>query len=79
MGIYLDVFYYYYLMMDKGKFVWMIDEIFLDWCYGDGVVLDFLDKLVGIKLIVKDFEEVLFWIDYELKEKDIVLIWIGVD
>lgn len=78
-GTHLDAPYHYHPTMDKGKPAWTIDEIPLDWCYGDGVVLDFSDKPAGTKLTVKDFEEALSRIDYELKEKDIVLIRTGAD
>ena len=68
-GTHLDAPYHYHPTMDKGKPAWTIDEIPLDWCYGDGVVLDFSDKPDGTKLTVKDFEEALSRIDYELKEQ----------
>ncbi|WP_206215427.1 MULTISPECIES: cyclase family protein [unclassified Enterococcus] len=78
-GTHLDAPYHYHPTMDKGKPAWTIDEIPLDWCYGDGIVLDFSDKPDGYKLSIEDFEVALAKIDYVLKEKDIVLIRTGAD
>lgn len=79
MGVHLDAPYHYHPTMGKGKPAQTADEIPLDWYYGDGAVPDFLDKPAGIKSAVKDFGEALFRIDYELKEKNIVLIRTGAD
>jgi kynurenine formamidase len=49
----------------------------LDYCYGDGVVLDFSDKPVGHGITVEDVEKELERIDYEIKPLDIVLIKTG--
>ncbi|OQO70284.1 cyclase [Enterococcus villorum] len=78
-GTHLDAPYHYHPTMDKGKPAWTIDQIPLDWCHGDGVVLDFSDKPDGHKLTIEDFEEALATINYQLKEKDIVLIRTGAD
>lgn len=56
-----------------------IDEIPLEWCYGDGVVLNFSDKKAGEEISEKDIQKELERIKYELKEKDIVLIRTGTD
>lgn len=76
-GTHLDAPYHYHPTMDKGQTAWTIDEIPLDWCYGDGIVLDFSEKPDGYKLNVEDFKSALAKIDYVLKEKDIVLIRTG--
>lgn len=52
-------------------------EIPLDYCYGDGVVLDFRDKEAGYGITRADIEGKLQKIDYRLKERDIVLIMTG--
>lgn len=49
----------------------------LEYCYGDGVVLDFTDKPVGYGITVDDLKAALAKIDYELKPLDIVLIKTG--
>lgn len=49
----------------------------LEYCYGDGVVLDFSDKPKGYGITVADLQEALDKIHYELKPLDIVLIHTG--
>jgi kynurenine formamidase len=51
-----------------------IDEIPLEWCYGDGVVLDFTHKRKGDSIGLKDIQEALSKIQYRIKPYDIVLI-----
>ncbi|MBZ4688601.1 MAG: cyclase family protein [Clostridiales bacterium] len=53
------------------------DQIPLEYCYGDGVVLDFTDKPVGYAITAVDIQEALKKIDYQLKPFDIVLIHTG--
>ena len=49
----------------------------LEYCYSDGVVLDFRHKPFGAGISRADIEEALATIDYTLKERDIVLIQTG--
>lgn len=49
----------------------------LEYCYSDGVVLDFRHKPFGAGISRADIEEALAKIDYTLKERDIVLIQTG--
>ena len=49
----------------------------LDYCYGDGVVLDFRHKGKGEGISAAEVEEALRKIDYQLKPLDIVLIQTG--
>jgi kynurenine formamidase len=49
----------------------------LDYCFGDGVLLDFRDKPYGYGITVKDITSALCRIDYALKPLDIVLIMTG--
>jgi kynurenine formamidase len=78
-GTHLDAPYHYHPMMDKGRRALTIDEIPLEWCYGDGVVLDFRHKDDGDRITVEDLEAELNRIQYEIKPFDIVLIQTGAD
>lgn len=49
----------------------------LEYCYGDGVVLDFSDKPVGYGITVEDVQAALKKINYTLKPLDIVFINTG--
>jgi kynurenine formamidase len=53
------------------------DGIPLEYCYSDGVVLDFRHKEYGAGISAAEIDEVLDKIGYTLKEKDIVLIQTG--
>lgn len=55
------------------------ESIPLDYCYSDGVVLDFSDKPYGTFISVADVESELSKINYHLKPLDIVLIKTGAD
>lgn len=57
-----------------GKPAKTIDEIPLEWCLSDGVVLDFSKKKWGESISAEDVQEKLRIINYELKPLDIVLI-----
>jgi kynurenine formamidase len=56
-----------------------IDEIPLDWFYGDGVRLDMRHRRAGEEITVEDVEQELARIRYTLKPFDIPLIWTGMD
>ena len=49
----------------------------LDYCYSDGVVLDFRHFKSGARIFVEDIDRALDNIGYDLKERDIVLIQTG--
>lgn len=53
------------------------EGILLDYCYGDGVLLDFRDKPSGYGITAGDIEEQLCRNHVELKPLDIVLIMTG--
>jgi len=78
-GTHLDAPYHYHPTMDRGKPSLTIDEIPLEWCFSDGVVLNFRHKADGERITVKDVEEELKRIKYEIKPLDIVLIQTGAD
>lgn len=76
-GTHLDAPYHYHPTMNNGEKAWTIDEVPLDWCYGDGVVIDFSDKEDGYAVTIDDFETELKRINYVLKPQDIVLVNTG--
>ena len=55
------------------------EEIPLEWCYQDGVKLDFSYKKPNELITSCDIKEVLKKIDYKLKPLDIVLFYTGSD
>jgi kynurenine formamidase len=78
-GTHLDAPYHYHPTMDRGKPALTIDEIPLEWCFNDGVLLDFRHKGDGERITVKDLERELDRIQYEIKPLDIVLIQTGAE
>ncbi|MEK3795648.1 cyclase family protein [Paenibacillus sp. FSL R7-0204] len=56
-----------------------IDEVPLEWCFGDGVVLDFTHIQAGGAIEKQDIVQELERIGYTLKPLDIVLIRTGAD
>jgi len=56
-----------------------IDEIPLEWCYGDGVLLDFSNSKPGEEITVENIKDKVKAIGYTLKPLDIVLIYTGTD
>ncbi|WP_185460628.1 cyclase family protein [Listeria rocourtiae] len=76
-GTHLDAPYHYHPTMNNGERSWTIDEVPLEWCYADGVVIDFTDKEDGYAATIHDFELELQRIGYQLKPNDIVLINTG--
>jgi kynurenine formamidase len=78
-GTHLDAPYHYHPTMDKGQKALTIDEIPLDWCFNDGVVLDFRHKADGDRITVDDVKAELNRIKYKIKPLDIVLIQTGAD
>ena len=59
--------------MDNGKPALTIDQVPLEWCFNDGVKLDFLDKADGYVCTADDMKRALDRIGYQLKPLDIVL------
>ena len=56
-----------------------IDEIPLEWCMGNGVLLDFRHKADGERITAKDVQGELDRIRYEIQPLDIVLVQTGAD
>ncbi len=78
-GTHLDAPYHYHPTMDQGQPSLTIDQVPLEWCFSDGVLLDFRHKTDGERITAKDVEAELARIDYELKPLDIVLVQTGAD
>lgn len=76
-GTHLDAPWHYW-PTSEGKRSRTIDEIPLEWCISDGVVLDFRNKKAGEEIDVPDFIHALESISYDLKPLDIVLVMTGV-
>ncbi len=70
---------WHYAPISEGRRARTIDEIPLEWFYGDGVVLDFRHKKPGEGINEEDIQKALEKIGYELKPFDIVLIMTGWD
>lgn len=68
---------YHYGPTSGGEPARTIDQVPLQWCYGDGVVLDMTHKEVGEGITEEDIQQELERIGYELKPYDIVLIHTG--
>ena len=67
------------LLFCQGKKSRTIDEMPLDWFYGNGVVLDMRHKPDGSGVSVDDLQKALNKIKYTLRPGDIVLIQTGTD
>jgi kynurenine formamidase len=78
-GTHMDAPYHYHPTQDHGLPSLTIDEIPLEWCFHDGVLLDFRHKGDSYGITVTDVEEELKRIGYEIKPMDIVLIQTGAD
>ncbi|RMF91243.1 MAG: cyclase family protein [Nitrospinota bacterium] len=65
---------YHYTPVSAGKPARTIDQVPLEWCYGDGVVLDMTHKKAGEGISAAEVQAALHKIGYTLKPFDIVLI-----
>lgn len=77
-GTHLDAPYHFGTRCE-GKAAKKIDDIPLEWCYGDGVVLDCTHKQAGDSVTREDVRSQLAATGYSLKPFDIVLIYTGAD
>ncbi len=78
-GTHLDAPWHFHPTMDNGQKALTIDEVPLDWCFRDGVVLNFEHKGDGERITADDVEGELTKIGYTLKPLDIVLVRTGAD
>ena len=72
-GTHIDAPYHFW-PTSEGKPARTIDQIPLEWFYGDGVVLDMTHKKRAEYITVVDVQECLRAMDYGIKPLDIVLI-----
>ena len=70
---------WHYTPVSEGKKAKTIDEMPLDWFYGDSVILDMRHKPRGSGITIDDLKEALKKIDYQLKPGNIVMIETGAD
>lgn len=73
-GPHLDAPWHYDPVMNGGEKAWTIDQIPLEWCIGDGVMVDFSHKPDGYVCTSEDFKAYFQKVGYTLKAGDIVLI-----
>lgn len=71
-GTHMD-FSFHYGSRSEGRKSKTINELPLEWCFSDGIVLDFTYKMPGERIMAVDVEEALKKIKYNLKMGDIVL------
>ena len=77
-GTHVDAPWHYGPEVD-GKKAKTIDQVPLEWCYGDGVVLDMRHLEQGAGITEEDIVKALEKINHTLVEGDIVLIQTGAD
>lgn len=78
-GTHMDAPFHYHPTMDQGIPALTIDQVPLDWCFQDGVVLDFSHKPDGERITAEDVDRKLAEIEYQLNPLDIVLVRTGAD
>ncbi len=70
---------WHYSPTSEGRRARTIDEMPLEWFYGDGVIIDMRHKPAGAAVTVEDFQQALDRLGYHLKPGDIVLVQTGAD
>jgi len=78
MGTHVDA-PFHYGSKSEGEFAKYINDLPLEWCYSDGVVLDFRHKKYPEHIDKQDVIDILKKIKYTLKPLDIVLFNTGAD
>ncbi|GAA1628118.1 MULTISPECIES: cyclase family protein [Brevibacterium] len=73
-GTHLDAPYHFATTMDDGQRAITIDEVPLEWCFQDGVKLDFRHFDDGYVVTPDDIDAELERIGYKIKPLDIVVI-----
>jgi kynurenine formamidase len=78
-GTHVDAPFHYGPQSADGSPALSIDELPLEWFFGDGVVLDLRRKSARDFIEVADLEQALERVEYDLKPLDIVLLQTGCD
>ena len=73
-GTHLDAPYHFHSTMNEGERAIPIDEVPLDWCFQQGVKLDFRHFDNGYVVTAEDVEQELARIGHELQPMDIVVV-----
>ena len=73
-GTHLDAPWHYHPTMNEGERAWTIDEVPLEWCFQNGVKLDFRHFADGYVATAADVDAELARIGHKLKPLDIVLV-----
>ena len=73
-GTHMDAPYHYHPTMNGGERAWTIDEVPLEWCIGDGVMVDFSHKPDGHVCSSAEFQEYFDQVGYTPKAGDILLL-----
>ena len=73
-GTHLDAPYHFHSTMNRGERSITIDEVPLDWCFRNGVKLDFRHFGDGYVVTADDVDKELRRIDHTLSPLDIVLV-----
>jgi len=68
---------WHYGPMSEGKPARTLDQVPLEWCYGNGVIIDMRYKNPGDEITVEDLENATEKLDHRLGFGDIVLIHTG--
>lgn len=76
-GTHLDAPWHYHPTMNNGEKARTIDNMPLEWCISDGVMLNFSHFVDGHVVTPEDIQNELDRIGYQLKPLDIVLIQSG--
>lgn len=77
-GTHFDAPYHYH-PTSEGKPAKTVDEVPLEWCFGDGVVLDMRHITPGTVITAADLQAALDKLGYTIKPLDIVLVMTGAD
>lgn len=78
-GTHVDAPFHYGPRSADGSPALSIDELPLEWFFGDGVRLDLRHKRSGDQIEIADLQEALEKVEYRLKPLDIVLLQTGAD
>lgn len=78
MGTHIDAPVHYGIE-SEGRPARTVDELPLEWFFGDGVRLDLRHKGKGEFITVTDIKDALLATGHQLKPLDIVLLWTGTD